>query len=263
MFAVQTRRASSNNGMDIEQIVCAGTPSVETILQSSVWTPCRVSRRSSSYSLDLQNRTRVPLTFVNIDWNNFVSALAGGAIGGFAAIYAQTLNAKDQRKREQRAEETTVRGFVRSIADELDSVWSRYNVEIGPHLRSLEDGKPAIPFPLHQSYFAVFDTNASLLGRIPDEELGKQIISTYVEAKGFVDSMRYYERLVIKYKADRKTPSLTVISDSEAYTEIVDYSAQLKKAHAMLETKIKALQQPLRAYLEPKAKPKKIVDLDR
>jgi hypothetical protein len=193
---------------------------------------------------------------MNSSWTTFltilsalVSAVIGGRLAGDATIRAQNKSIKDQRKREDKAEATLIRGFVQAIADELQSVWDRYNVEIGPHLRSLEDAKPAIPFPLHQTYFAVFDSNAFLLGRIPDRKLGRQIISTYVEAKGFVDSMRYYERLVTKYKADRRAPPLSVVSDSEAYIEIINYSAQLKKAHAMLEAKVNALQDPMRAFL--------------
>jgi hypothetical protein len=136
---------------------------------------------------------------VNADWSNFFSALAGGGIAGVATLWAQKMYAEEQRKREEKAEATLIRGFVQAIADEVKSIWDRYNLEIGPSLRNLKDGETAIPFPLHQSYFSVFDTNASLVGRIPEIELREQIISTYIEAKGFVDSMHYYERMVTAY----------------------------------------------------------------
>ena len=187
---------------------------------------------------------------MNADWSNFFSALAGGGIAGVATLWAQIINAKDQRNREQRAEATLIRGFVQAIADEVKSVWDRYEQEIGPHLRTLEDGQPAIPFPVHQSYFVVFDSNASLLGRILDRKLREQIISTYIEAKGFVDSLHYYERLVANYKANPDLPAMSIRTDGETYKEILYYSLQLKKAHALLEPKVKGLQDSLRAYLD-------------
>ena len=124
--------------------------------------------------------------------------------------------------------------------------------EIGPHLRSLEDGKAANPFPLHQTYFAVFDSNASLLGRIPDRKLREQIISTYIEAKGFIDSMHYYERLVTDYESRPESSPFSMRSDAEAYSEIVSYSAQLKQGHVILEAKVNVLKERLQAYLDPR-----------
>ena len=40
-----------------------------------------------------------------------------------------------QRKQQKQSEEVLIRGFVQAIADEVTSVWNRYNVEIGPPLR--------------------------------------------------------------------------------------------------------------------------------
>jgi hypothetical protein len=111
---------------------------------------------------------------VNADWSNFVSALTGGAIAGVATLWAQTISAKDQRRREQRAEADLIHGFVQAIADELKSFWGRFSQEIGPHLNNLSDGEPATVFFLHQPYFVVFDSNASYIGRIPNTELQKK-----------------------------------------------------------------------------------------
>jgi hypothetical protein len=116
-----------------------------------------------------------------------------------------------------------------------------------------------------QTYFVVFDSSASSLGRIRNKELREQIIAAYVEAKGFVDSMRHYEQLSSDYKPNPDLSLASFRSGTTPFGEMAKYSAQLKKAHAMLQPRIKALQQSLRAYLDgpPKAEAKRIVDLNR
>jgi hypothetical protein len=197
---------------------------------------------------------------VNADWSNFFSALAGGAIAGVFTLWAQLLNAKDQRRREDKAEEILIHGFLQAIADELESVWHRYEVEIGPHLKNLGEDQAAVVFPVHQNYFIVFDSSASLIGRIHNIELRERIISTYVEAKGLVDSLHYYERLVEEYNA---IPQSSPIADSisgvthfpinsaatRKFSELVEYTKALKEAHSRLEDKVFRVQAALRAYL--------------
>jgi hypothetical protein len=125
-------------------------------------------------------------------------------------MWAQFVSIGSQRKQRKLSEDLLIRGFVQAIADEVTSVWDRFNVEIGPYLKTLLEHEASSVFPLHQSYFVVFDSNASLVGRIPCRKLREQIIATYVEAKGFVDSMRYYERLVDTYNAQKTQVSLAV-----------------------------------------------------
>ena len=199
---------------------------------------------------------------MNATWSNLLSGLVGAAIGGVATLSAQIISIGNQRKQQKQSEEVMIRGFVQAIADEVTSVWDRYNVEIGPHLKTLPEGQAAIVFPLQQSYFVVFDSNASLIGRIPDRKLREQIIATYVEAKGFVDSMRYYERLVDTYNAQKAQPvqpsssSAIVASvardnrDDKIYRPLLEYSEQLKLAHSRLEEKMGELKRLLQAFLD-------------
>ena len=87
---------------------------------------------------------------MNAYWSagfNLLSAVIGGGIAGYATIRAQNKSIEEQRKGEEKAETTLIRGFVQAIADEVKSVWDRYNLEIGPSLRNLKDGETAIPFP--------------------------------------------------------------------------------------------------------------------
>ena len=185
---------------------------------------------------------------MNAYWGRFfnlLSAVIGGGIAGYATIRAQNKSIDDQRKRGEKAEAALIHGFVQAIADELKSVWDRYNVEIGPHLKALEKNKAVIVFPVHQNYFVVFDSSASLIGRVPDKELRQRIISTYVEAKGFVDSLHHYEHLVGEYNVG-EIDSASMLK----FSQLVEYSQVLKETHCRLETKFKALQDSLQAYLD-------------
>jgi hypothetical protein len=151
---------------------------------------------------------------MNAYWSagfNLLSAVIGAVIGGGATVWTQVRSANDQRKERDKSEADLVRGFVQAIADELKSVWNLYSVQIGPHLRGIPEHEAAIVFPVHQNYFVVFDSSAFLLGRIPDTKLRESIISTYVEAKGFVDSLHYYERLVEDYESTPNTPRITAV----------------------------------------------------
>ena len=150
-----------------------------------------------------------------------------------------------------------IHGFVQAIADEVTS-WEQYTGEIGPHLKDLPNGRAATVFPLQQSYFAVFDSSASMIGRIPDAKLREQIIATYIEAKGFVDSMRYYERLVDIYNEQKAQPvqapptvssAIRIGRDLTLYQPLLDYSKQLQLAYSRLETKMADLKGLLQAFL--------------
>jgi hypothetical protein len=192
---------------------------------------------------------------VNATWTNLLSGLVGAAIGGGATLWAQFVSIGSQRKQQKLSEELLIRGFVQAIADEVTSVWDRFNVEIGPYLK---EGEASPVVPLHQSYFVVFDSNASLVGRILCRKLRKQIIATYVEAKGFVDSMRYYERLVDTYNTEKRQPSVAAylaltakeVRDDPLYRPLLQHSALLKLDYSRLEEKMEELKRLLQAFLD-------------
>jgi hypothetical protein len=84
---------------------------------------------------------------------------------------------------------------------------------------------------------------------------------TYVEAKGFVDSMHYYERLVDTYNAQKTQPiqmttsatvadSVTIHVPDEKNRPLLGYSEQLKLAHSRLEDKMQELKRLLQAFLD-------------
>lgn len=174
---------------------------------------------------------------------------------------AQIISNRSQRKQQEKSEELLIRGFVQAITDEVTSVWDRFNVEIGPYLKDLPENEASPVFPLHQSYFVVFDSNAFLVGRIPCRKLREQIIATYVEAKGFVDSMRYYERLVDTYNTEKRQPSVATylasvakdVRDDQLYRPLLKHSALLRLDYSRLEEKMEELKRLLQIWLQQDA----------
>jgi hypothetical protein len=192
--------------------------------------------------------------------DNLLSGLVGAAIGGGATIWAQFVSIGSQRKQQKLSEDLLIRGFVQAIADEVTSVWDRYSVEIGPHLKNLPDGEASIVFPLHQSSLCSTRTHPFLVEYLAGNYENKSL-PTYVEAKGFVDSMHYYERLVDTYNAQKTQPiqmttsatvadSVTIHVPDEKNRPLLGYSEQLKLAHSRLEDKMQELKRLLQAFLD-------------
>jgi hypothetical protein len=51
--------------------------------------------------------------------------------------------------------------------------------------------------PLSRNYFAVFESNAAMLGKIDDHDLREKIIRVYGSAKSFFDHLNYYSRPLV------------------------------------------------------------------
>ena len=66
---------------------------------------------------------------MNAYWSagfNLLSAVIGAVIGGGATVLAQVRSAENQRKEREKGESDLIHGFVQAIADEVTSVWDRY-----------------------------------------------------------------------------------------------------------------------------------------
>ena len=191
---------------------------------------------------------------------NLLSGLAGGLIGGAcsyvggvrgARIAAQTavdLQEREFAKRDEAnklADRSLIRGTVQAISDEIEALWQQYYREIGPHLASLDETKAARAFPVHQSYFVVFDASGALVGRLPVLSLSRKILNFYVGAKAMVDSLQYYANLSAYYF----TLGPNHPNAGPTYQEMVFYTGQLRQMHLELERRYAELRPELNTYL--------------
>jgi hypothetical protein len=94
----------------------------------------------------------------------------------------------------------TVHGVLLGIRAEIVTLWEIYSGEFGSILEELKDGEAFLyHYPLHQNYFSVYESNAPFFGQIPDDQLRKAIVTTYLKGRGLIDSHLYNNQLIEKY----------------------------------------------------------------
>ena len=128
---------------------------------------------------------------------SLLAAIIGGWIAGKYAPRAQKQAAEDQRQRDVEAERRMVNSALQAIgteltvlkADFLDRFQQGYDGRENMRERAFE-----IRGPLSRNYFAVFQSNAAMLGEIADKDLREKIIRVYGSAKSLFDYLNYYSR---------------------------------------------------------------------
>lgn len=191
-----------------------------------------------------------------MDWNTFGSAISGAIIGGiiagFFALISTQKSFDNQRKHADENEEKLIKGVLQSIHDEIETVIDRYQETMGSRIESLgKDEALYFYYPLVSDFFTVYNGNSFLIGRIPDNDLRKQIIKTYTLSKGMVDSFRMNNDLVSKFEFSKK---LYAETKSDVHKEqasahnasLIDYAEALKESHKNLKAEVATLLRQLR-----------------
>lgn len=191
-----------------------------------------------------------------MDWNTFLSAISGAIIGGliagFFALRSTQKSFDNQRIHADENEEKLITGMLQSIHDEIETVMDRYQDTMGSRIESLaKDEALSFYYPLVSDFFTVYNGNSFLIGRIPDNDLRKQIIKTYTLAKGIVDSFRMNNDLVSKLEFSEKlyAESQLDVHKGQAiahYGSLVDYAETLKESHKGLKGEVSILLRELR-----------------
>ena len=192
------------------------------------------------------------------DWATFGSAIAGavvgGAIAGYFALRSTDKNYKNQLKQGRENEEKLIKGLLQAIHDEIETVVERYQETMGARLESLKEGEPLLVYyPLVSDFFTVYNGNSFLIGRIPDNDLRKQIIKTYTLAKGMIDSFRMNNDLNQKFEYWHQVfqESKNEVHQQKAtahYGALVEYAKSLKNTHQQIKLESSQLLRSLRKY---------------
>ena len=193
-----------------------------------------------------------------MDWNLFWSAIAGaitgGVLTGVFSLLASQKSYKNQQEHSDKNEEKIIAGLLQSIHNEIETVFDRYQESMGARLESLNDGGALIYYyPLVSDFFTVYNGNSFLIGRIPNNDLRKQIIKTYTLAKGMVDSFRMNNDLVSKWEFSEKlyAESKNDVHKEQAiahFASLIDYAKTLKESHKTLKTEVSNLLRELRKH---------------
>jgi hypothetical protein len=123
-------------------------------------------------------------------------AVVGGIITGLFSLFVQWQAAGYQRKRDRETEREAVNRTLQAVATEFGTFRAKFLQALK---RDFVEPDPNAPFinlpkvpPLAQPFFAVFDSNAAVLGLVMDTALRRQIVVTYFTLKSLIDTVNHY-----------------------------------------------------------------------
>ena len=186
--------------------------------------------------------------------------IIGVIIGGTVAILAAVYSVRESHKLSEQAtikrEELHELGVLQAISDEMETIKEVYKKTIGDEFEKFKDGELFnMIWPVNQNYFTVYENNAEFIGKIKNNSLRKEIVSTYTVAKSVIDSFCFNNTLVQKFEVEyylfeeTKNP-INQLKMNVYHKSLVDYAAKLKKGHTILKTKISELLQLITEELE-------------
>lgn len=182
----------------------------------------------------------------------FIGALIGAGIGGYFTLKATKDSFAHQKQEAEENEKILIQSLLQAIHDEAETVFDRYQETMGINLENLSEGQGLTLFyPLESDYFPIYNGNTSTIGRIPNNDIRKQIIKTYTLLKGMVDSFRFNNHLLHKYEYSWKLCNETPNEINEQhkiahYDVLIEYGKTLKEAHKNLKQEIAILLRTLR-----------------
>jgi hypothetical protein len=190
------------------------------------------------------------------DWATFGSAITGAVLGGLIAGYFALKSAdkayKNQTKQSKENEDQIIKALLQAIHDEMETVFETYQEAMGAQLESLKEGAPLLAYyPLVSDFFTVYNGNSFLIGRVPDNDLRKQIIKTYTLAKGMVDSFRMNNELNQKFEYWHQIFQESKSEEHQQkaaahYNALVEYAKKLKLGHQQIKSETSQLLRTLR-----------------
>lgn len=143
---------------------------------------------------------------MNINWTSILhsteaisallGAIVGSMLGGLFALIGGFFSNQLEIWRENEKEKRELKAVLQGFHSELKTLWERYMDSVGFEIENLPDNKPWLKYwPITHDYFILFNSNASKVGKIEDQELREKIIFVYIRAKGIVDSFKMNNEL--------------------------------------------------------------------
>jgi hypothetical protein len=130
------------------------------------------------------------------------ASLQAAELAGKAGVKAALAGAKHanelQLALERERTDAAAVAFVQSVFAELEALWQVVQMQIAPAIHKLREtgGGLNVYFPVVTDYFVVYSASAATLGSVDSAALRKSIVSVYVAARAFVDTIRMNNGLV-------------------------------------------------------------------
>ena len=155
----------------------------------------------------------------------FGSGLIGAVVGGLFTLYATNKTIREENAKEDRQEEKEVQNLLDALGVELNALWSFHMRRIGEKVEALTQGQSLdIYYPLTQNYFIIYDSNASMIGRVRDPQLREAIVLTYNKCKKVVDGFKYNNELIRDNRGENRAALAQIIK--EDHFELKSYVEQ-------------------------------------
>lgn len=189
------------------------------------------------------------------DWASWVQAW-----GSIAAICAAIWVAFDQHQKSERraiaAADEEVNNFLSGVREELRISWMVYMSQVGEELAKTKAGEPVtFWWPPPVDAFKVYGATVGVIGRVRDDEIRQQIISTYVVVGGLLVTWETHNRLLTELNEAEealRSPSGDATYDQRKSARVMKmletllgYSDQLRthqlQAVSLIESTISAI----------------------
>ena len=181
-----------------------------------------------------------------------LQVIIGGLLSLLGSWLATRQTHKNAVERESGNKCETYRRFMKSILDEIESVFEIYMSGIGKSIEQLPEQHPFLLTGMQgEDYFVVYTSNANLLPLIDDDKLRRSIVNTYAKAKFLKDTIalnnsileQLYDVYLLKIEKSSDPSSAERIDKLiEGFqTNLLDFSKSLKKIHDEVKVEVEAL----------------------
>jgi hypothetical protein len=161
-----------------------------------------------------------------------------------------------ERKKRHEEDAQKINSFLGALTTEINTLWPIYMKQYGGILETLEKGDLPGQFPVAERYFIVYESNAHLIGHVPDSELRDQIVRTYIVGTGMLDTIRLYNELAAKAEEDRgvyPTGSNEARRATRQFEAARAYAMAMRDQHYLLKEEVGKLQNHLKRFANEKA----------
>jgi hypothetical protein len=189
---------------------------------------------------------------MNIDIETVILSGIAALVGSAVSLLAVYLTHRWEKKKEEEREKEIIFGFYQAIHDEVETLWEIYMERSGNQIETLKNNEPVLFYwPVGFDYFTVFNNNNFLISRIKDNDLRKEIVTTYTLAKGLVDTFRFNNDLIYKYEQACTIYHETQLETHQAVIQsqhavLSDYGNSIKQGHFIFKEKVNSLLRNLR-----------------
>jgi len=123
-----------------------------------------------------------------MEWSQLIDRIAFVIVGAGIGFGVDVM----MRKRDDRLRKAR---FAAALVAEVTALLKRHKQTIGDHIKNTPESKPLGITRIPENYFQVFDSMCSNLGLL-DSSDAEMVVSFYTDAKGYVETWRFYADLV-------------------------------------------------------------------